>query len=396
MKLFLCVLYLFFSFAFADQARAEKRVALVIGNSAYQHTSKLTNPKNDATDISAALKAHGFQVLEGYDLDKSSFDRTVRDFSIALKGAEVGVFFYAGHGLQVAGQNYLLPIDATAEGAEAIDFEMVRVDLIHRTMERQTNTNILFLDACRDNPLARNLSRSMGTRSAEVGRGLAAVESGIGTLISYSTQPGNVALDGTGRNSPFAAALVKQLTGTGDDLSAILIAVRNDVMIATQRKQVPWEHSALTGRFYFGSPSQMAPRQSTEKLVKAEPAIDPTPRQTLPFDGSWLVRINCPKTADGKTQGYTRQLVARVDNGALHGEDGTKGRPLWMVLDGAIQSNGTAWMKVHGLTGSARSTLGALAEGSPFSYTVTGQFSGRTGTGKRDEGRECDLTFVKQ
>ena len=120
-----------------------------------------------------------------------------------------------------------------AEGAEAIDFEMVRVDLIHRTMERQTNTNILFLDACRDNPLARNLSRSMGTRSAEVGRGLAAVEFGIGTLISYSTQPGNVALDGTGRNSPFAAALVKQLTGTGDDLSAILIAVRNDVMIAT-------------------------------------------------------------------------------------------------------------------------------------------------------------------
>jgi uncharacterized caspase-like protein len=97
-------------------------------------------------------------------------------------------------------------------------------------MERQTNTNILFLDACRDNPLARNLARSMGTRSSEVGRGLAAVESGVGTLISFSTQPGNVALDGTGRNSPFAGALAKEILSASEDLSAILISVRNDVM----------------------------------------------------------------------------------------------------------------------------------------------------------------------
>ena len=128
----------------------------------------------------------------------------------------------------------------------------------------------------------------------------------------------------------------------------------------------------------------MAPRQSTEKLVKAEPAIDPTPRQTLPFDGSWLVRINCPKTADGKTQGYTRQLVARVDNGVLHGEDGTKDRPLWMVLDGAIQSNGTAWMKVHGLTGSARSTSWCTSRGFTVFLYCDGSIL-RTG---RERGRE--------
>ena len=123
---------------------------------------------------------------------------------------------------------------------------MVRVDVIHRLMENLANTNILFLDACRDNPLARNLARSMGTRSAEIGRGLAQVQSGVGTLISFSTQPGNVALDGSGRNSPFAGALVRQLSNANDDLSAILIAVRNDVMKETQCKQVPWEHSALT------------------------------------------------------------------------------------------------------------------------------------------------------
>ena len=229
------------------RAQAEKRVALVIGNSAYQHTPKLINPKNDATDMAAALKRHGFQVLDGFDLDKAELDKKIRDFASALSSAQVGVFFYAGHGLQVSGHNYLVPIDAQLSTASALDFEMVRLDLVHRTMEREAQTNILFLDACRDNPLARNLARAMGTRSTEIGRGLAHVESGVGTLISFSTQPGNVALDGTGRNSPFAGALVRQLSSTTDDLSAILIAVRNDVMKETQRKQVPWEHSALTG-----------------------------------------------------------------------------------------------------------------------------------------------------
>jgi hypothetical protein len=254
-------------------AHAEKRVALVIGNSNYQHTPKLANPKNDAADMAAALKKHGFQVIEGFDLDKAAFDRGVRDFAAALRGADAGVLFYAGHGLQVAGQNYLVPIDAKAEEAATLDIEMVRVDVVQRIMERQTNTNVLFLDACRDNPLARNLARTMGTRSSDIGRGLAAVESGVGTLISFSTQPGNVALDGRGRNSPFATALVKQLVNPSDDLSAILIAVRTDVVKATQGKQVPWEHSALMGRFYLAPPRPPEPTgppadEATWSLIK--------------------------------------------------------------------------------------------------------------------------------
>src|SRR5262245_16921096 len=236
-------------------ASAAKRVALVIGNASYKHAGELANPRNDATDISAALRRLGFQVVEGIDLDKTAFDRKVREFAMALQGADVGLFFYAGHGLQVAGQNYLVPVDAELTTAAALDFEMVRLDLLQRTMEREAQTNIVFLDACRNNPLERNLRRAMGTRSAEIGRGLAAVESGVGTLISFSTQPGNVAADGTGRNSPFAGALVRHLDKLGDDLSAILIAVRNDVMKETQRQQVPWEHSALTGRFYFSAPT---------------------------------------------------------------------------------------------------------------------------------------------
>ena len=251
-------------------ALGQKRVALVVGNSAYESTSPLANPRNDATDMAAVLTRLGFQVIEGLDLDKASFDRKVRDFAETLSGAAVSLFFYAGHGLQVAGQNYLVPVDAKLSTGAALDWEMIRLDLVQRTMERETETSILFLDACRDNPLGRNLARAMGTRSAQIGRGLAASEAGVGTLISFSTQPGNTALDGSGRNSPFASSLAKRLTTSGDDLSAVLIDVRNDVRKETQNQQVPWEHSALTGRFYFNpaalaSSSGMSPVTSPSK-----------------------------------------------------------------------------------------------------------------------------------
>ena len=237
-------------------AAAKKRVALVIGNSAYIHTPRLANPGNDANDISAGLRRLGFQVIEGFDLDKAAFDKKIREFAAALPGADVAVFFYAGHGLEVMGYNYLVPVDAQLQAVSALDLELVRLDLVHRTMEREARTNILFFDACRNNPLARNLARAMGARSIEIGRGLTAVESGAGTLISFSTQPGKIALDGKGRNSPFAGALKKQLGRPNDDLAAILIAVRNDVMKETEGKQVPWEHSALIERFYFDAAAQ--------------------------------------------------------------------------------------------------------------------------------------------
>jgi hypothetical protein len=239
-----------------------KRVALVVGNSEYKHTPRLENPKNDAVDMAGVLKSLRFDVIEGRDLDKGAMDRKLRDFSHALHNAHTGLFFYAGHGLQVNGQNYLVPIDAELGTAAAIDFELVPLDLVQRTMERESSTNILLVDACRDNPLARNLARALGTRSAQIGRGFAPVESGEGTLIGFSTQPGNVALDGSGRNSPYAAALLKHITTVGDDLPTVLINVRNDVMQATGRRQVPWEHSAMTARFYF------IPPRTTEQQVE--------------------------------------------------------------------------------------------------------------------------------
>jgi hypothetical protein len=233
-----------------------RRVALVVGNSAYQHSPTLENPKNDATDIASLMRRLSFQVMEGLDLDKAAFDAKIREFTAALRGADVGVFFYAGHGLQVAGHNYLVPIDAQLSTAEALGVEMVSLDLIHQTMEREVQTSILFFDACRDNPFSPNLARAFGTRSSEIGRGLAPVENGVGTLISFSTQPGNVALDGAGRHSPYSSALLKQLSTSSDDVSSMLVAVRNEVMKETGRKQVPWENSALTSRFYFTPATQ--------------------------------------------------------------------------------------------------------------------------------------------
>jgi hypothetical protein len=235
-------------------AQADKRVALVIGNSAYQHTSELRNPSNDAADLVAALTRLGFQVTDGRDLDKRAMERSIRQFGLSLGGADIALFFYAGHGIQVGGQNHLIPIDARLAGEGDVDFETLPLSLVLKQMEREAKTSLVLLDACRDNPLARNLARSMGTRAVTIGTGLAEVKTGIGTLIGFSTQPGNVAADGEGRNSPYAGALLKHIENSSKDVSGILVDVRNDVLKATNGAQVPWEHTSLTGQVYFNEP----------------------------------------------------------------------------------------------------------------------------------------------
>jgi uncharacterized caspase-like protein len=237
----------------ATPSAAAKRVALVVGNAAYQQAGALTNPVNDAADMAKALTAAGFDVVLGLDLDRRTFEGKLREFARSVDGADTAVLFYAGHGLQVAGHNYLVPVDAGLASERDLDFEAVSLDFVLRQMEvgREGKTSIVFLDACRNNPLSRNLARSMGTRGAAVGQGLAEVRTGVGTFIAYSTQPGNVALDGTGRNSPFTQALAAHVTEQGKNLTSIMIEVRNDVLKVTEGRQVPWDHSALTSEFYF-------------------------------------------------------------------------------------------------------------------------------------------------
>ncbi|MGO8955744.1 MAG: caspase family protein [Rhodomicrobium sp.] len=241
-------------------AAAAKRVALVIGNAAYVQAGALTNPVNDAADMAKALTQFGFDVTLGLDLDRRAFDEKLRAFARSLDDADTAMLFYAGHGLQVAGRNYLVPVDAGLSTERDLDFEAIGLDFVLRQMEvgREGKTTIVFLDACRDNPLARNLARSMGTRSAAIGKGLAEVQTGAGTFIAYSTQPGNVALDGAGRNSPFTAALAARILEPGRNLNATMIEVRKDVLKATDGRQVPWDHSALTSDFFFQPEAQAA------------------------------------------------------------------------------------------------------------------------------------------
>jgi uncharacterized caspase-like protein len=295
-------------------AAEEKRVALVIGNSAYRQTAQLKNPGNDAADMAASLRTLGFRVIEGIDLDKLSMDGKISEFAEALPGADSGVFFYAGHGLQVSGRNYLMPVDARLTTAAALDLEMVQLDVVQRAMERVAKFNVLFVDACRDNPLADTLAGAMGMRPAEMARGLAPSRSNLGSLISFSTQPGNVALDGIGRNSPFASALLKRIAAPGDDLSTILINVRNDVVRATAARQIPWEHSSLWSRFYFTAPVSPGPAQVASATPTPEQQRETALWNSMRDGGKQAVlRTYLDRYPDGAFADLARMYIARLE-----------------------------------------------------------------------------------
>jgi hypothetical protein len=228
-------------------AQREGRVALVIGNAAYENVPVLSNPRNDAADIAATLRKLDFDVIDGHDLKRSEMENKIREFGRKIENTDLALFYYAGHGLQVTGRNYLVPVDAKLEREGDLSFEAIDVDVVLQQLESGPRASLVFLDACRNNPLARGLARSLGIRSAAVGMGLASIQGGIGTMIVYAIQPNNVAFDGDGWNSPFTAALLAHLPDPGVDISVILRRVRAEVIQATNRKQVPWDHSSLVG-----------------------------------------------------------------------------------------------------------------------------------------------------
>ena len=237
---------------------AGRRVALVIGNSAYAHVKALPNPINDARSIAKSLRDIGFAVSEGVDLDRAAMQKTTRDFLRDAARAQVAVVYYAGHGVQIDGRNYLVPIDVRLQGGTSVTDAMIDMDTILAGLDDQVRTNILILDACRNNPMAQQVASAGPGRAIEAGSGLAAPTTlgsgatlGAGTLIAFATAPGQVALDGEGANSPFSAALSRHIGTPGLEVQQMLTRVRAEVVAATKTRQVPWSNSSLLGEVFL-------------------------------------------------------------------------------------------------------------------------------------------------
>ena len=238
-------------------AQAEKRVALVIGNAAYQHVPRLGNPVNDARLMADTLRALGFTLIGNaaqVDLDRPRFERAVQAFGQALVGADVGLFYFAGHGVQVRGGNYLVPVEANPTREADVGFQMLDAGLVLSQMDGAgTKLNLVILDACRNNPFA-----GQGLRSA--GRGLAQIQAPEGTLVSYATQPNSVAQDGSDGNSPYTRALAQAMKRPGLDIFRTFNEVGLAVSNATGGTQRPWVSlSPIKGDFYFVPPAASAP-----------------------------------------------------------------------------------------------------------------------------------------
>lgn len=271
-----------FTFSSAP-ASAETRVALVVGNSTYQNVPRLNNPTSDARLMADTLRSLGFELVGGsaqLDLDKASFDNAARSFGRQLQGAEVGLFYYAGHGLQVRGANYLVPVNANPAREADLDYEPEDVALVLRQMEGAgTRLNLIFLDACRNNPFG-----GRGLRASE--SGLAQMRAPEGTLISFATQPGSVALDGTGGHSPFTNALARTIQKPGLGIFDAINEVGLAVKLATGGSQQPWfSTSPINGAFYFASAPNLAPSPSpstTAPSTTAPPRVTVAPPKTIP------------------------------------------------------------------------------------------------------------------
>jgi uncharacterized caspase-like protein len=228
-------------------ALAQKKVALVIGNAAYKE-APLKNPVNDARAMAVKLRQVGFQVIARENAGKNQMETALAEFGEQLNGGAVGLFFYAGHGMQVNGRNFLLPVDATIASEQRVRLETIDVDLVLDQMEAaKSSVNLVVLDACRNNPFERRFRSS--------GNGLAQVNAPQGTLIAYATAPGKVASDGDGLNGLYTSRLLQHLATPGLPVEEVFKRVRIDVAKATNSLQTPWESSSLTGSFFFVSPA---------------------------------------------------------------------------------------------------------------------------------------------
>jgi uncharacterized caspase-like protein len=414
----------------AQAPREENRVALVIGNSAYRE-SPLRNPVNDARAMTKTLRELGFTVLAHENATKRSMETAVIEFGRKLAEGGVGFFYYAGHGLQVRGRNYLVPVDADIDSEAATRIAAVDVDLLLEQMaEAKNRVNVVILDACRNNPFERRL------RGAS--RGLAAVDAARGTLIAYATAPGSVAADGEGANGLYTEELLQALRLPGLKVEEVFKRVRVAVTERSKGAQTPWESSSLTGDLVVNVTVNVTAANVTTAAVPAPPAtadrealfwmsvkdstdraafeaylkqypegtFAPLARQRLAglvarppaldparFDGTWNVTLHCPAHKDAAA--YAHRFSAEIKDGVVAGQSGIAGQPGSLTLSGKVQPDGSGSIDARGITGDPKHVIGRLKPGSPYSYRIEARFEGSRGSGNRTELRPCSLTFVK-
>ena len=264
----------------ASAANADRRVAFVVGNGTYKNVAALPNPPIDAKAMAAALRNVGFEVVEGSNLNRDKMTEKLLDFGKKAQGADVAVFFYAGHGIAISGTNYLLPIDADIKSEMDVKLgAAINIDLTLDQTMSDAKVKLVFLDACRDNPFAAKIKSNSATRSVSVQTGLAEMKSGEGTLIAFATGPGQTALDGQeGTNSPFTRALLANLTEPGVEIQQAMTKVRAQVNEETHKGQLPWGHTNLIGSVYLnGAPAPAvagAPGTAAPVAVASKPGND--------------------------------------------------------------------------------------------------------------------------
>jgi hypothetical protein len=270
-----------------DAALADKRVAFVVGNAAYRNVPQLPNPAIDAKAIASVLRSVGFEVVEGTNLTRDKMTEKLLDFGKKAEGADVAVFFYAGHGIAVNNTNYLLPIDADLKSEMDVKLgAAINVDLTLEQTMADTKVKLVFLDACRDNPFAARIRSAKATRSVAVNSGLAEMKSGEGTLLAFATGPGQTALDGdVGNHSPFTRALISNIAKPGVEIQQAMTRVRAQVNEETSKNQLPWGHTNLIGEVYLNPQTASAdkPAASTETPVAVNTLSAPATAMEVEF-----------------------------------------------------------------------------------------------------------------
>src|SRR5712675_2216468 len=256
-----------------NTAKADRRVAFVVGNGAYKNVQPLPNPAIDAKSMARVLRNVGFDVVEGTNLTRDKMTERLLEFGKKAQGADVAVFFYAGHGIAINGTNYLLPVDADIKSEMDVKLgAAINIDLTLDQTMSDAKVKLVFLDACRDNPFAAKIKSNSATRSVSVQSGLAEMKSGEGTLIAFATGPGQTALDGQeGTNSPFTRALMANIATPGVEIQQAMTKVRAQVNEETNKGQLPWGHTNLIGSVYLNPVA--APAANAAAAASSGPAV---------------------------------------------------------------------------------------------------------------------------